>query len=130
MIYLARFYNSFIWAAAAAAALFQNTWLEMRVNMGIVLFALCALFFAVSSIWNIRFSALFTTASLVVIGAAGTFFLGFERMCVLPALIIREGTGARLVSVSALNAAILVFLAAGYLLLLRDEFSDRRRIYR
>ncbi|OUO91136.1 hypothetical protein [Cloacibacillus sp. An23] len=127
MTHIGRLYNSFIWAAAVSAALFQNTWLEMRVNMGLVLFALFALFFVVSAIWNVRFSLLFTTASLVLICAAGAFFLGPSRMCVLPALIIREGLGARLVGVPAINAAAAAFLVIGYVLIAFGALRGRRR---
>lgn len=127
MTHFGRLYNSFIWAVAVSAALFQNTWLEMRVNMGLVLFALFALFFVISEIWSARFSLLFTTASLVVTGAAGAFFLGVSRVCLLPALIIREGLGARLVSVSAINAAVAAFVVIGYLLILWNGLRGGRR---
>ena len=70
---------------------------------------------------------LFTTASLVVTGAAGAFFLGVSRICVLPALIIREGLGARLVSVSAINAAVAAFVVIGYVLILWNGLRGGRR---
>lgn len=125
MTHIGRLYNSFVWAAVISAALFQNTWLEMRVNMGIVLFALFAIFFVVSAIWNISFSLLFTTLSLALSAAAGVFFLGVSRMCVLPALIIREGLGVRLVSVSVINAVVTALLVIGYALMLWDRLRDR-----
>ena len=127
MTHFGRLYNAFRWAVAVSAALFQNTWLEMRVNMGLVLFALFALFFVISEIWSARFSLLFTTASLVVTGAAGAFFLGVSRVCVLPALIIREGLGARFVSVSAINAAVAAFVVIGYFLILWNGLRGGRR---
>ena len=48
MTHFGRLYNSFIWAEAVSAARFQTRWLEIRVNMGRVLFSLFALFFVIS----------------------------------------------------------------------------------
>ena len=114
-----------VWPAPFFAT-FSKTGRSLRLR-SLFLFALFALFFVISEIWSARFSLLFTTASLVVTGAAGAFFLGVSRICVLPALIIREGLGARLVSVSAINAAVAAFVVIGYVLILWNGLRGGRR---
>ena len=41
----AALYNAFLWSMALCILLFQNLWLEMRVNLGVAFFALWALLF-------------------------------------------------------------------------------------
>ena len=42
--WLACFYNAALWSMLASVILFNNTWLEMRVNIGLVFFALTGFF--------------------------------------------------------------------------------------
>ncbi len=106
---------------ACAVALFQNTWLEMRVNVGLLFFLLWLLFFA--GLW-IREKApgkAVTVLSLLAVLLCGAVFLGMERLALLPALILREGLSANRLPVNALNAFLGCFLAGGGIFILKGK---------
>ena len=107
-------YNSFLWATAAAVALFQITWLEMRVNMGWILFGLWAILSLCAHLRGLRPGRSGTTASLA--GAIGccALLLGWERLFAVPAFILREGLGIDRTPVDAINVVLAALLASGW----------------
>ena len=107
-------YNSFLWATAAAVALFRITWLEMRVNMGWILFGLWAILFLCAHLRGLRPGRVGTAVSLA--GAIGccALLLGWERLFAVPAFILREGLGIDRTPVDAINVVLAGILLLGW----------------
>jgi len=126
---LSLLYNTFLWAIAVAIVLFQVTWLEMRVNIGSVLFLLWALLFLCSFVKGWRFGQIGTIISLVGVFGFCFFILGWERLFAVPALIIREGLGFNRVHVDKINFILACILIIGLLsIVIYDKYAAKRRI--
>ncbi len=125
MKHLAQAYNSFLWATAASVALFSWTWLEMRVNIGLIFFALIALLALMFVITDRGFGTRFTLASLFLCAAAVSAFAGAGRVFALPAIIMREGLGMTRTPLAYFGyAAALIVLLGGAAVLL-PSYSKR-----
>jgi hypothetical protein len=122
-------YNTFLWAIAFAIALFQVTWLEMRVNIGWVLFLLWALLFMCSFVKGWRFGQIGTTLNLVDVLGFCFLILGWERLFAVPALIIREGLGLNRIPVDKINFVLTCILIIGlFSVVICDKYAAKRRI--
>jgi hypothetical protein len=121
-------YNAFPVAMLTAAALFRVTWLEMRINVGWIFFALWGIFAFILTKWSRFFAKLLdlrgTTANLLICGLGVFLLLGRARVFSVPAALIREGMGQPRLPFPWVNAAIGVFLLFGWLFLF---FADRRK---
>jgi len=123
-------YNSFIWGMLAAVMAFQNTWLEMRMNIGYIIPLLMALvFLLVLVIGALRHEYKFvdrlnlksTVVNLIVCSIAAFIVLGFDRLAIVPAAIVREGIKATGISFSIINAIIVTVLLLGTVALALNE---------
>jgi hypothetical protein len=121
-------YNAFLVAMLGSAALFRITWLEMRVNVGWIFFALWGIFTLTLAKWYRSFTPLLgiegTTANLLACGLGIFFLLGKARVLSVPAALIREGLGLPRLPFPWVNAAIAVFLLLGWVFL---YFCKRRK---
>ena len=119
---LAVFYNSVTLSMLISVCLFQNEWLEMRVNIGWVFFAVSGLLFLLQTVIKPlrKFCATFTASALsLVISCAGIFLLlDSESVRIIPASIIREGLMINRVPFVAINTAMIAFAVIGLLLIL------------
>ena len=101
----------------ASVILFNNTWLEMRVNLGLIFFALTGLMFI---IFKFKFKAWygkkFALMSLIFISLTCWLILGSDGVAIIPAAIIREGLGLAL-SLNYINYMIYAFLILGWIAL-------------
>ena len=114
------FYNALLWGLLLAVLLYQNTWLEMRVNLGWVFFGLALILFALQAgirplrracgAWSVA------TASLIAVCAGCWLLLGPEGLPVVPASIIREGLMRPRLPFRVVNAALGVLIVGGWLL--------------
>ena len=127
MKYLKIMYNAFLWALVFAITCFKSEWLEMRVNIGYILFIAFGVLTLIFSIYlrkkNLQFGFKFTIINIVICFIYGNFIYGFKRLQVVPASIIREGINITRVSFSKINLILLIILILGLLLIL---FSDRK----
>ncbi|MBQ7578266.1 MAG: hypothetical protein IJT21_08385 [Synergistaceae bacterium] len=113
---LARLYNSFVLGLLISVILSQNEWLEMRINIGWVFFALVIVLFLIMSVLKI-FSSFTASLVSVIISCAGIWYLtGSEGVKIIPASIIREGIMQRNISFEAINYALIAVIIAGLVL--------------
>ena len=127
MKYLKIMYNTFLWALVFAITCFKSEWLEMRVNVGYILFITFGVLTVILSIYlrkkGLQLNLKFTIINIVICFIYGNFIYGFKRLQVVPASIIREGINMTRVSFSKINLILLIILVLGLLLIL---FSDRK----
>ncbi len=127
MKYLKIMYNAFLWALVFAITCFKSEWLEMRVNIGYILFIAFVVLTVIFSIYlrkkNLQLGFKFTIINIVICFIYGNFIYGFKRLQVVPASIIREGINITRVPFSKINLILLIILILGLLLIL---FSDRK----
>ncbi|MBQ9565933.1 MAG: hypothetical protein IJU98_10135 [Synergistaceae bacterium] len=125
---LACFYNAALWGMFLSVLLFQDTWLEMRVNLGLVFFALALVLFAlqifIRPLRRLCENTIATSFSLIVVTTVLWLMLGTEGVKVIPASILREGLGMPRLSFSLINFAMDTFVTLGWLLI---EFLYRKR---
>ena len=117
MEYFIIIYNSFIWGMLFSILAFQNKWLEMRINMGIIIPVVMILSLGIFTILRIKISkrwtyiinkgTLFSTVNTVVSVIIMILVLGIERIKIVPAAIIREGLNITRVHFSTINIFIL-----------------------
>jgi len=127
MKYLKIMYNTFLWALVFAITCFKSEWLEMRINVGYILFITFGVLTVILSIYlrkkDLQLNFKFTIINLVVCFIYGNFIYGFKRLQVVPASIIREGINMTRVPFSKINMILLIILILGLLLIL---LSDRK----
>jgi hypothetical protein len=129
MMILKALYNAFPAAMLASAALFRITWLEMRVNVGWIFFALWGIFAFILAKWSRFFVKLLdvkgTTANLLVCGLGVFLLLGQARVFAIPAALIREGLGLPRLPFLWINVSIVGFLLLGWFFLFFTFFTSR-----
>lgn len=113
-------YNSLMWSMFISVCLFLDTWLEMRVNLGLVFFGLTLLLFLFQMFITPmrKFCATFeaSTFSFVFACAGLWLVLGCERLKIIPASIIREGIMQTGLSFQTVNVALLASAVGGWVL--------------
>ena len=114
-------YNSVTLTMLISVCLFQNEWLEMRVNIGWVFFALSGLLFLLQTVIKPlgKFCATFKASALsLVISCSGIFFLlDSESVKIIPASIIREGLMINRIPFAKINTAMIAFAVIGLILI-------------
>ena len=114
------FYNSIMWSMLISVLLFQNTWLEMRVNLGFVFFVLIGILFLfqilIKQLKKICATFTFSTLSLIISSAVLYFVLGSERLKIIPASIVREGIMQNRIQFSTINIFLVSVAIIGWIL--------------
>lgn len=132
MKYLKIAYNAFLWALVVAITCFKSEWLEMRVNVGHILFVTFAVLTIILSVYlrkkDLKFNFKFTIINLVICSVYSILIYGFKRLQVVPASIIREGIDITRVPFSKINMAILIILILGLLLILFSDLKDHKNL--
>lgn len=127
MKYLKIMYNTFLWALVFAITCFKSEWLEMRVNVGYILFIAFGLLTVILTVYlrkkDLQLNFKFTIINIVICFIYGNFIYGFKRLQVVPASIIREGINMTRVPFSKINMILSIILILGLLLIL---LSDRK----
>ena len=108
-------YNGFIWGMLIAIMAFQNEWLEMRVNIGLIIPAVMFLVTAVVSLIKkpLNLSGRFTAVNLFVGVWAAFLILGSKRLLVVPAAMLREAIKMTDIGFSTINLVLIIGLIAG-----------------
>ena len=114
---IACLYNAFALSMLLSVLMFMNTWLEMRVNLGWVFFALTAVIFIVQLSFRPlrKFCGTFTASiASALVSLSGMFLvLGSERMAVIPASIVREGIMQSRIPFATINTALMAIAVIG-----------------
>lgn len=117
MKYFSALYNSFLLSLLIALLSFKSEWLEMRINIGLILFAVWIVLFIVlaliTKVKKFPMSFNFTLANICFCLILSFILYGGKRLSIIPASIIREGLHITSVSFSIINTIITVFLALG-----------------
>jgi hypothetical protein len=94
---------------------FQNEWLEMRVNIGLIIPAVMFLVTAVVLLMKkpLNLSGRFTAVNLFVGVWAAFLILGSKRLLVVPAAMIREAIKMTDLGFSTINLVLIIGLIAG-----------------
>ncbi|KRQ87458.1 hypothetical protein ABG79_00796 [Caloramator mitchellensis] len=113
MTFFKLLYNTFIWGLLGAIIAFQNTWLEMRVNIAIfipvimIIFTLIFVFLKKVNYLDYKFSI----TNLLICSILAVLVLGIKRIRIVPASIIREGLGIPSLSFDAVNLSLILILS-------------------
>jgi len=125
-------YNSVVIALFCACLSFKNVWLEMRVNIGLLVPVYAAVVFA--ALWfalkgHARIGGrhkLLAVGNLLAAGTASLVILGFESIKVVPAAIIREGLNIVHVKFLYINLALCAFLVVGLIIILVQRVDHEK----
>lgn len=116
-------YNSFIWGMLISILAFQNVWLEMRMNIGIIIpifmvltLILGILLKKVGKEHLLKLNVTFTVINLLVCTIISLLVLGMERILVVPASIVREGFKCTNISFDIMNIILIILLIGGLIL--------------
>ncbi len=116
------FYNAYVWSMLISVILFQNTWLEMRVNIGWIFFGLIIMLFLLQvctkRLRKIFATLAFSTISLLISSVNIYYILGLERLKIIPASIIREGIMQNRISFETINILLVIITVIGWFLIL------------
>ena len=120
-------YNSFLWSLLIATILFNDTWLQMRVNIGYLFFA-CWLLLVI--IWSLvmrhrTVNRWLTVINTVIVTVVALAVEGVTNLLVIPAAFIREGLHTENVSFTSINLVLVIIIIAGFLLSLKPLVRRR-----
>lgn len=112
-------YNTLFWSLLVSFIMFKNTWIEMRINIGTVLFILWILFFIIFyKLYFIKNIFKFSIINLIIFAILSLIILKPKGLIYIPSSIIREGlhlTG--ILNLNAINAVLIIFIISGILLI-------------
>lgn len=112
-------YNTLFWSLLVSFIMFKNTWIEMRINIGTVLFILWILFFIIFyKIYFIKNVIIFSIINLIISIIISLIILKPKGLIYIPSSIIREGlhlTG--ILNLNAINMVLIIFIISGILLI-------------
>lgn len=115
MKFFTTLYNSFLWSLLIAFIMFKNVWLEMRINVGSVLFILWILFFIIFyKIYFIKNAFKFSIINLIISIMISLVILKPYGLITMPSAIIREGL--HLTGIFGLNyikIVLIIFIFGG-----------------
>lgn len=116
MKFFTTLYNSFLWSLLIAFIMFKNVWLEMRINVGSVLFILWILFFIIfNKIYFVKNIFKFSIINLIISIIISLIILKPNGLITTPSLIIREGlhlTGG-IFGLNSIKIVLIVFIFGG-----------------
>lgn len=112
-------YNTLFWSLLVSFIMFKNTWIEMRINIGTVLFILWILFFIIFyKLYFIKNIFKFSIINLIIFAILSLIILKPKGLIYIPSSIIREGlhlTG--ILNLNVINAVLIIFIISGILLI-------------
>lgn len=112
-------YNTLFWSLLVSFIMFKNTWIEMRINIGTVLFILWILFFIIFyKLYFIKNIVKFSIINLIIFAILSLIILKPKGLIYIPSSIIREGlhlTG--ILNLNAINMVLIIFIISGILLI-------------
>lgn len=112
-------YNTLFWSLLVSFIMFKNTWIEMRINIGTVLFILWILFFIIFyKLYFIKNIFKFSIINLIIFAILSLIILKPKGLIYIPSSIIREGlhlTG--ILNLNVVNAVLIIFIILGILLI-------------
>lgn len=127
---LSTVYNAYLWALTAAALCYTSQWLQMRVNVGYVFFALFAVLVATTLVALRKRQPLgwrFTLANLITCSVVGLVAFGVRRMQVVPASLVREGLGMPRLPFATVNGVLAAVTVVGIVLVVALGVRWERR---
>lgn len=112
-------YNSFIWGLLAAVLATRSLWLDMRINVGLIIPAIVLISVIVGLITKNKLimTFRFTLVNLVSCAVLTFLALGTKRLAVVPASILRESIHSTSASFSIINWVLLICLASGLIVI-------------
>ena len=112
-------YNTLFWSLLVSFIMFKNTWIEMRINIGTVLFILCILFFIIFyKLYFIKNIFKFSIINFIIFAILSLIILKPKGLIYIPSSIIREGlhlTG--ILNLNVVNTVLIIFIISGILLI-------------
>ena len=112
-------YNTLFWSLLVSFIMFKNTWIEMRINIGTVMFILWILFFIIFyKLYFIKNIFKFSIINLIIFAILSLIILKPKGLIYIPSSIIREGlhlTG--ILNLNIVNAVLIIFIISGILLI-------------
>lgn len=112
-------YNTLFWSLLVSFIMFKNTWIEMRINIGTVLFILWILFFIIFyKLYFIKNIFKFSIINLIIFAILSLIILKPKGLIYIPSSIIREGlhlTG--ILNLNVVNTVLIIFIISGMLLI-------------
>lgn len=112
-------YNTLFWSLLVSFIMFKNTWIEMRINIGTVMFILWILFFIIFyKLYFIKNTFKFSIINLIIFAILSLIILKPKGLIYIPSSIIREGlhlTG--ILNLNVINAVLIIFIILGILLI-------------
>lgn len=112
-------YNTLFWSLLVSFIMFKNTWIEMRINIGTVLFILWILFFIIFyKLYFIKNIFKFSIINLIIFAILSLIILEPKGLIYIPSSIIREGLHLRgILNLNVINAVLIIFIISGILLI-------------
>ncbi|TXJ13477.1 hypothetical protein [Brachyspira aalborgi] len=112
-------YNTLFWSLLVSFIMFKNTWIEMRINIGTVMFILWILFFIIFyKLYFIKNIFKFSIINFIIFAILSLIILKPYGLISVPSSIIREGlhlTG--ILNLNVINAVLSIFIILGILLI-------------
>lgn len=112
-------YNTLFWSLLVSFIMFKNTWIEMRINIGTVLFILWILFFIIFyKLYFIKNIFKFSIINFIIFAILSLIILKPKELIYIPSSIIREGlhlTG--ILNLNVVNTVLIIFIISGILLI-------------
>ena len=123
---LACIYNALLWSMLISVVLSRNEWLDMRINTGIIFFAI-SLVLTVLFVLTKKFNTFkMSLLSLVITFAGLLYILEPEGLLVIPASIIREGLMQHNLSFHVINAVLVGVIITGFVIILLTAKHERQ----
>ena len=112
-------YNTLFWSLLVSFIMFKNTWIEMRINIGTVLFILWILFFIIFyKIYFIKNIFKFSIINLIIFAILSLIILKPKGLISTPSSIIREGLHlTSILSLNSINIVLIIFIIGGIFLI-------------
>lgn len=112
-------YNTLFWSLLVSFIMFKNTWIEMRINIGTVLFILWILFFIIFyKLYFIKNIFKFSIINLIIFAILSLIILKPKGLISIPSSIIREGLHlTSILSLNSINIVLIIFIISGIFLI-------------
>lgn len=112
-------YNTLFWSLLVSFIMFKNTWIEMRINIGTVLFILWILFFIIFyKLYFIKNIFKFSIINLIIFAILSLIILKPKGLIYIPSSIIREGLHlTSILSLNSINIVLIIFIISGIFLI-------------